>query len=623
MSDVPVVKYYEDSAAIQAKHKWWAEKPENLYNSVFGIVNRITQNQTYRAQDNLRHARLYANKELVGLQNGLFSQVRPSSSSQNNRITLNVIRSCIDTVTSKIGKMKPRPLFLTINGNWTQQKRSKLLTHYMDGWFYDSKVYEHGRMAFRDGTIFGTGVVKLYRTAEEVKCERVLIEELLVDDVEGMYGEPRQLHQRKFVPRSVLLDMYPKAEFEILSATSSIDAQTQSQSIADMIEVIESWHLPSGKGAGDGRHSICIENKTLFEEKWTKDYFPFVFFRWSPRVVGFYGAGLAEELVGIQIEINKLLMNIQAGMHLVAVPQVWLEMQNKVNQAQMDNKIGGIKYFSGQPPIFMSPNAFPAEVYSHLENLYRKAFEISGVSMLSAASHKPSGIDSAVAMREYQDIESERFMTVGMNLEEFYMRIADIAYDLHEDLYEDDVNVVIKASDKRSFQELKWSDVRIKRDSFTMRVFPTSILPTSPAGKLQKTQELVQAGFIDKETAMSLLDFPDIERYSSLANAAVDDVLMIIEKLLDGEPMTPEPYMNLALAKRMVQSAYLRAKNDGAPPEILDLLQSFMDECQAMIDQAVLASQPPPPEALPPEQMPLDPLAQPEALPTSDLLPVA
>ena len=67
-----------------------------------------------------------------------------------------------------------------------------------------------------------------------------------------------------------------------------------------MVKVIESWHLSSGPKAKDGKHTICT-NATLFKEDYDKEYFPFVFFRWNVRPVGFFGQGLAEQLQGLQL----------------------------------------------------------------------------------------------------------------------------------------------------------------------------------------------------------------------------------------------------------------------------------------------------------------------------------
>ena len=49
------------------------------------------------------------------------------------------------------------------------------------------------------------------------------------------------------------------------------------------------------------------------------------------------------------------------------------------------------------------------DLFMHLDRLYNRSFEIAGISQLSAQSSKPSGLDSGRALREFSDIESERF----------------------------------------------------------------------------------------------------------------------------------------------------------------------------------------------------------------------
>jgi Bacteriophage head to tail connecting protein len=627
MANVPVSKEWSaDTSGQDTMTKWWVEKKESMHASITAVTKQIIQNQSYRQADNLRHARLYANRELVGLHAGLYNQTAASSTVQH-RVTLNVIRSCIDTAVSKIGKSKPRPLFLTIDGNWGDRRKSKQTTLFFDGWFNDSNAYEHGRMAFRDGCVFGTGAVKVFSRDGKIVCERVLIDEILVDDIEGMYGTPQNLYQRKYIPRAVLRDMYPKFTFQIDSAPSGISELGYTRTVSDMVEVWEAWHLPTSKDADDGCHAIAIEGATLFQEKYKMPRFPFAFFHWSPRLAGFYGSGLAEELTGIQLEINKMLMTIQQAQHLMANPQVWLEMSNKVNSAKVSNLIGGINYYMGQPPFYVTPAAMPSEYYQHLQDLYRKAFEITGTSMMSATAKKPSGLDAAVALREYQDIESERFMSVALCYEKFYLNIAEIVYAELDSLLDEGIDVSVKANSNKAYQKLKWSDVRLKPDSYTKRVFPVSLLPTTPQGKLQKVQELIQSGLMPREEGLAELDFPDTEHWINRATAHVNVLEKYIDAMLEGEMRVPEPFMNLQLAQRMVQNAYLQAINDGAPEDVIAALQAFMDQVDAML------APPPPPidpsmmsapvdPMMDPNAMPVEPMAVPEAPPVSELLPI-
>lgn len=618
MSNIKTEYYNTAQPVEEIKSKWWTIEDSAAFKHTFGVVKAIEKQQSYRQAQNIKYARLYSNMELLGFYGTLFSRTTKTPI-MNNRLTLNVVKSCVDTAASKIAKNRPRPLFLTEGGDFSQQKRAKLLTKYLDGAFDQAKVYRTGAKLFVDACVMGTGVMKIYKDVENSKIcvERVLPDEIIIDDAEGMYGEPRQLHQRKYVHRELLLEMFPKFEQQIKAASGGIEGESASATSADLIKVVESWHLPSGPNSKDGKRLICIENCTLLSEDYNKNYFPFVFFRWSDRLVGFYGQGLAEELVGIQIEINKLLRNIQKAQHLMAIPRVYIENASQVNSNHLTNEIGSIIKYSGQPPIMGTNPVMPPEVYQHLENLYKKAFEITGISQLAATAKKPGGLNSGVALREYSDIESERFVTVGQRWEEMYMDIARIMIDLSRDLYEDDKDLKVNVKGGKFLQTIKWKDVDLQDDQYIMRVFPSSLLPTTPAGKLSMVQELMQAGFIQREEALSLLDFPDLESYMNIQTAAVDDVKMILEKMIEeGEYQPPEPFQNLQLAIQMAQSAYLRARTNNVPEERLELLRRFMDDANELL---TVATQPTPEEMAAQEQA----MAKPDAAPTSDLLPIA
>jgi hypothetical protein len=313
MSEVRTEYYNQASEQKQdIKAQWWKEDEKSLFSHLFGVVNSIETQQSWRYLNNIRYARLYANYELLGFYGTLFSQAA-NMPLNNNRLTLNVTKACIDTAAAKIAKNRPKPLFLTSGGDWTEQRRAQKLTKYVEGAFDAADVYKKGPLSFTDSGIMGTGVVKLYPDKEKgmVCVDRVLTDEIIVDDADGMYGEPRSLYQRKYIDRDVLCELFPKHEKQIKSATVGVKGDSQSATAANLIKVIEGWHLRSGENAKDGVHAICIENATLFLEEWKKDYFPFAFYRWSPKVVGFWGGGLAEELVGIQLEINKTLRTIQ------------------------------------------------------------------------------------------------------------------------------------------------------------------------------------------------------------------------------------------------------------------------------------------------------------------------
>ena len=611
------------SQAEGIKSRWWREDENNMGMNAYAVANKIKENQSYRLTNNLRYARLYSNLELLGLQAGTYA--RTVGNGVEQRVTFNVIRQCIDTVSNKIARNRPRPLFLTSGGDWKLKKRAKNLTKFIDGLFDMQRVYPTANQCFVDACTFGTGVMHIYSEDSKVCFERVLPDEILVDDAEGIYGDPRQLHRTKYVHREMLLDvegLSEGAKIAILDAPVGMPGDNTSVYAGDLVAVVESWHLRSSPKAKDGKHCIAIKGVTLFAEDYDKDYFPFVFFRWAPSIIGFYGTGIAEEILGIQLEINKILRNITKAIALVALPRVFVENGSQVNTAHLNNQVSAIVKYTGKPPVFDTPTGMNNEVYAHLDRLYNKAFEIVGVSQLSATSKKPSGLDSGVALREFNDIESERFAVIGQRWEQFFIDIAAQAVDNATDLYTHENDLEVKVPGKSFIEKIKWSEVSLPNDAYIMRCFPSSILPTTPAGRLQVVQELIQGGFLSKEEGLALLDFPDLERQLNLSNAAIDDVMEQLEKIVEDKKYdTPEMYQNLQLAVKLGQSAYLKARNDNQPADVQELLRRYIDDCQIMLNEQSAAVAPAAAAANPASAV-IAPIAQPEAPPVSDLLPM-
>lgn len=592
---------------------WWREKEDKIHESVFAKVKHLQEKQSFRSGDNMRFMKLYGNYELMGLQAYQYARTETSYNTMN-RVTLNVVQSMIDTVVSKITKSKPKATFLTDGGDWSLQSKAKKLTKFVEGQLHSCNYYEIAEMAFQDACIFGTGAIKIFTQDGAVKAERVFIDEIIIDDAESMYSEPRQIHQKKYIHRDVLKEMFPNHVGFIESAGKTSDFYHKIED-KDMLQVIESWHLPSGKDAKDGKHAISLENITLFSEEYAKHYFPFVFIRWGKRPLGFFGQGLAEQLAGLQLEINKILKTIQVSMHLTSIPKVFVESSSKVVTAHLNNKIGGVIKYVGTKPSYESVSAIPQDLFMHLDRLYNRAFEIAGISQLSAQSSKPSGLDSGRALREFSDIESERFQSVSRRYQQSFIEASKMFVDMARDLYYEDGELTVKVKGDRFLETINWKDVDMEEDKYMLHIFPTSSLPSTPSGKLQSVQELLQAGMISPDEGLKLLDFPDLKSFMDRKNSGLEDIEKMIELIIDkGEYQTPEPYQDLNNGIRMMQQAYLLYRTQNAPEERLDLFRRWIEDANELMIRAATPEQPI--EAVGPQ-----PQAVPEAPETSDLLP--
>lgn len=597
---------------------WW--RSDEPHKDIFSQLKVLDSDQRYRQDDNLRNMRLYGNYDMIGLMAHQYSKI-DNNYNTTNRITLNVIQSMIDTVVSKITKERPKVTFLTDEGDWSLQQKAKKLTKFIYGQFYSTKYYDISTLAFLDACIFGTGCIKIYKDEEEqsIKCERIFIDEIKVQDSESLYGAPRQLFQRKYIHRDVLLEQFADSE-EKQNAIRSVGKDFGNYEYnrnTDMIPVVEAWHLRSGPNAKDGKHVISIDNCDLFEEEYNKDYFPFVFIRWGVRPLGFFGQGLSEQLAGIQLEINKILKTIQVSMHLTSIPKVFVEASSKVVKAHLDNKIGGIVTYVGTKPSYESVSAIPQDLFMHLDRLYNRAFEIAGISQLSAQSSKPSGLDSGRALREFSDIESERFQAVGQRYQNSFLEAAKIYIDLAKELYESDKKLSVRIKGDKFIETINWSEVDLDEDQYMMHMYPTSSLSSSPSGRLADIQDLLKAGIIDPTMGRELLNFPDLQGYERRVNAPIENIERIIERMIvKGEYTTPEPYQNLALGMTMMQESYLMYQNMNAPDERLDLLRRWMEDAKSLLDKAQQASAPQDPNLVPGATQ-----GVPTPAPTSELMP--
>src|ERR1019366_3529190 len=428
------VKTKDDTKGIAEAFNWWrAGSKRELADQIVATASYLKEQQQYRFRQASIHARMYGNIPLMNFAGTNLTKMNQQNNLPVDRPTMNVVQSCVDTLCSRLTQSKPRPLFLTDGGDYKDRSLAKQLNQFIEGEFHQIKAYEHGENILRDAAILGTGCVKVFESDDKrVKMERCLLTELFVDTNDAFYGEPRSLYQLKLVDRAVLKEVFPEYRSIITAAEQAYpeSAGDSQKTISDQVMVVEAWHLPSSKTATDGRHVIACTNGVILDEDYKKDNFPFVFFNYSPRLIGFWAQGLSEQLAGTQIEINKLLVTISQSISLVGVPRVFVEDGSKVVKAHLNDKIGAIVTYRGTKPEYEVAPCVPAELYQQLQRLIDYSYQQSGISALAATSQKPAGLNSGEAIRNYDDLQSDRFTTLSKRYEVFYTELAYKCIDL-------------------------------------------------------------------------------------------------------------------------------------------------------------------------------------------------
>lgn len=608
-------------STLATNKKWWAVSKKDRAGSIIAACKTISEGDSPRQTQYQISTRLYGNTNLLGLTGLSFSKVSAVASSIKDRVTYNVCQSVIDTLVAKMAKNRPKPLFLTSGGNYKMVRKAKKLSKFCDGIFYENQAYKIGPEILRDAEVFGDGIIHIFDKHGRVHWERVTPTEMLVDTIETMYGHARQLHRIKAMDRGVVRDLFPGSSkiIDVANSTSG-DLTGMYVNVADLITVTESWHLPSGPDATDGLHVISLENGELFSEKWEKNYFPFVFIKSSKRLFGFWGQGAVERLQSIQLEINKILWVIQRSMHLHGTYRVWIKTGSKLPKEHINNDIGAV-LVSDEKPEYLSSSFIPQEYFNHLQTLKNQAYEQEGVSQLSAASKKPAGLDSGKALREFNDIESDRFTLLGQSYENFFLDAAKLSISVAREIFEEKHTYKVTMPGKKFTETIDWKDIDLEEDEYVMKVFPVSSLPDDPAGRLQTIQEYMQAGILSIRQGRRLLDFPDLEAEETLDTAREEYLHTILEKMTDdGEYTVPEPEDDLVLANELSLEYYAVGKNQGLKEENLDLLRRFRDQVGVLLQKAM---PPPAPVASGSGPSGNPPQAVPTAPPVSNMLPNA
>lgn len=598
--------------------QWWLEtNPDKAASLMLSSAAYLKETQAYRYRQTAIYARLYGNQSLYSFAGNNISKMDQTTGLPQERPTFNLVQSVTDTLVSRIAQSRPQPVFLTDNGDYKQRTLAKKLNNFILGEFYSTKAYELASKILRDALVTGTGVVHTFETPDNrVGLERVLLTELLIDPNEGMYGEPRQLYRLKLVDRDVLIANFPKFKKKLEMAAKAYpdNGGDASKSVSDLVMVVEGWHLRSGKNASDGRHTLACSAGYLIDEEYTKDRFPFTFMHYSERLLGFWSQGVAEQLMGTQMELNSILFTISRAIKLVGVPRVFVENGAKVVPGHFTNEVGAIIRYTGSKPEYeVAPSNAP-ELYAERDKLIQYGYQQCGVSALQASSQKPQGLDSGEAIRSYDDISTDRFASLARRYDNMFIDLTYQIIDLAKDITERDGSYSTVYPNKNSTKEIDLKKADLIADTFVVQCFTQSSLPKDPAGRLAKVTEMVQSGMISLQEGRRLLDYPDLEQIEKLANAGEERIFQILDDIIEtGKYTPPDPFMDLQLATTLtVQyiNLYGQAKLEEAKAQ---KLRDFFAQIQTLKQ----AAQPPMPAPAAPNQ----PQASPQPLPSSPLVP--
>ena len=481
----------------------------------------------------------------------------------------NVIASATDTLSAKVLKNRPEPMYMGVGADHRLRRRIRFLNRFVPGLFKRHRFYDRRGLVVRDAGLYGTGSLLILRDANQVSVENLFPWEIVVDPVDARGGDPRTLYVIRYLDKGKLIARYPDHEEAIDSAPALDDTfmpLSDAFGMSNRCTVIQAWHLPSRAGVTkDGRYSVCLLDETLEDRQYDRDEYPLARLHKKPGLNGWWGQGIGLEGSGFQDRIVTMDERLEYA-HRAVGGQIWLNPAgNEVYVSDMNDEVGVfLNHTPGMPPVPTNPQPVHEQTYEYFRNLVPDSYGFLGISQMSAQSQKPAGVTAALALQTLDDIETDRFTGFEKADEEFVCESARHMLAAVRDIADTYGEFRVLSAGRGSGEEIWWKrDVDLKEDSYVVQDWAVSILPKTPAAKMQRVLELGANGYFDKPQVLKYIGLPDTTLEETLMLAAREVADAQITAMLEHEDPTgaegyvpPEDYQDCDYALSRAQAFY-------------------------------------------------------------------
>jgi hypothetical protein len=491
-----------------------------------------------------------------------------------NNVNENVIRSCIDTLTSKIACQKVRPFFNSVNGSWKDFELCTQAQQFFDVLFDEYNVNDIVTLAFKDACIFERGMIYVSNTG----IERMLPWTVYTNPAEDSYNRNTELLWE--------CKKYPKALLPFDIKTSQ-DLVTYTRYWNTKEKVFYTW-IPEAN-----YNQVETYEKEL----------PFVQIYYNKPLFGSSCSSVVDVLFGIQDQIDNLIRTCAIAAKRNMPKTYWVPEGTDVKAGSLNNEVGQVIPYrpipgaSGVPVICDEQRIIDPQYRDLIDKYKQDAYELVGISQLSATSQKPQGLNSGIALNTMENIESDRFETQLNQVIRCYVDLAKKCINIL------DAKELILPQEKTRTM-LNWDDLIDAAKSFNIQFSAAESLSKDPSTKLQQLQSLAQAGIIPQSHIAKYLELPDIESAYNITTNALNAVMSLIKETIEGDevPVIP-PYIPIPTLKEECLNMMLSLRganyeqNKADIDKLMLLYNAIQDTSEAMRPEEEV-----PPEGAPAEQ---------------------
>lgn len=583
---------------IKSQYPDWVDSPyKEAYKAIFNQINDFDKSLSSSiAANTLRGIRQYTGRGVSSMHSANYMSdvdvnTQLGMAASQMKVNFNLTAAVIDTLSAKLASIQAVPQAVTNKGNAKGRKLAEDLNFILKGIFHKYDITHLINLAYRDAMINRSGYLKVIKEDDEIRIDRVYMDEIIVDPADGYYNNPYKMIHRKSIPIHIMLKRYPEFKSKIEECQIQEVRQYNTRNYTPCIMVAEAWCKNTYKEGG--RHTISVETVDLVDEDWDKDYFPILKCDYAEPPVGWIGQSVVEELDPIQREIDRILMTMQAIMKLVSVPRVFIDTNSQVNKNHMTNKVGIMVEYDGKQgvaPIIHNGAAMPPELSAQLEFLINQGYARVGLTPMDTQGQQKtgSGNQSGEALKTMTDIKSERWQLLQHNYEQSHVELSHIILKELQG-----TNIKLSALDRYiGLKEISTKRIPKTSDSYVLKIFPVSSLPDSIPDLIDSVTQMMQLGVVQPSQVPELFNMPDLDAFTSMQAAPRKLIDKKIEEMLEGgKYWHPEPYHDLDYALGCALQHYSWGQLNDETDKNLSLLRRFINDVKSLKAQASVTQQ--------------------------------
>jgi hypothetical protein len=487
---------------------------------------------------------------------------------------LNVIKSVVDTILSKLSQARVRPFFDSVQGTYATIKATRSAQKFFDAFFDSQKVYERAPEVARSALLFDGG--HWWVDEDQLCVEPVPHWELFVDPYEANNGGLRKctygMRWRKDYPFTLAKAQFPDSDFNVSTNANPRTLRGEWIIYYDLIAHTKFY---------------IYDKKIIYKKTIDYDRLPFTAMWWTPPITGWSTTCLADDLYTIQVDIDELQLRIDQAVRNSPYNTIFTPAGSDGKATMMTNEAGLIvEYLPGPEggiPVVSTPAPISDQYLQLREAAVQRAYEFGGVSQLSAQSKKPAGITSGIALQTLEDVESERHNVTVQAYIHGFVELAEIAIDV----FPANADIFPPALGRSS---VKWSDVKKQKDIFRIQFSAGSSLSKDPATKLDQIQKLQALGINLQPILPQLLEMPDLDTAYSATTASYDYIQTVIERAIERGEIDFAPIADMRMLFNEAIRWFLRLSADDSNKEYIANLKKLIEKVSLEQDKATAPS---------------------------------